>query len=151
MTHEYNSLLSRLVGCHLQSIHLAGGYVQFTFTSLCPGDNPVLTFEVMPVVDTPSGPVANGQPGYTDAIRGLIGHHVTGTEEADREGFRVEFAARALTLRPSAEDLHGPVIATLSDFSDGGSRSWRPGGPAFEYLATYGPDRYRIAGDRRPT
>lgn len=151
MTHQYNALLSRLIGYHLQSIHLAGGYVQFTFTSLCLGDNPVLTLEVMPVVGTPSGPLANGQPGYTDAIRALIGHHVTDTMEAEGEGFGVEFAESTLTLRPVAEELHGPAIATLSDFSDGGSRSWRPGGPAFEYLATYGPDRYRIAGDRRPS
>lgn len=148
MTSEYNALLSRLVGYHLQSIHLAGGYVQFTFTSLSLSDNPVLTFEVMPVVETPTGPVVNGQLGYADAIRALIGHHVTGTEEVEDEGLRVEFAETALKLQPAAEELHGPTIAMLSDFGDGASRSWGPGGPAFEYLAEYGPDRLGIAGER---
>ena len=151
MTYEYNALLSRLVGYHLQSIHLAGAYLQFTFTSLALGDNPVLTFEVMPVVETPTGPVVNGQQGYADAIRALIGHHVTGTEEFAGEGIRVEFAEAALKLQPAADELYGQVVAMLSDFGDGASRSWEPGGPAFEYLAEYGPDRQRIAGDRRPT
>lgn len=151
MTYEFNALLRRLVGYHLQSIHLAGGYMQFTFSSLSLGDNPVLTFEVMPVVETPAGPVVNGQWGYADAIRALIGHHVTDTEESAGEGLRVEFAETALNLQPAAEELLGPVIALLSDFADGGARTWEPGGPAFEYLAAYGPDRQRVAGDRRPT
>lgn len=151
MTYGYNALLSRLVGYHLQSIHLAGGYVQFTFTSLSLGDNPVLTFEVMPVVETPTGRVVNGRQGYADAIRALIGHHVTGTEEAEDDGFQVEFGEMALIMRPTAEELCGPVIAMLSDFGDGASRSWTPGREAFEYLARYGPDRHRIAGDRRPS
>ncbi|MDA2892738.1 hypothetical protein PDG61_17595 [Mycolicibacterium sp. BiH015] len=148
MTTEYNALLSRLVGYHLQSIHLAGGYLQFTFTSLSLGDHPVLTFEAMPVVETPAGPIVNGQTGYADAIRALIGHHVTATGEAAGEGIRIEFAETALKLQPAAEELHGPVLAMLSDFGDCGSRSWGPGGPAFEYLAEYGPDRHPIAGDR---
>ncbi|MFB1297825.1 hypothetical protein ACAG24_020115 [Mycobacterium sp. pW049] len=149
MTNRYNALLSRLIGYHLQSVHLAGGYLQFAFASLGRGDSPVLTFEVMPVLYTSTGPLTNGQPGYTDAIRALIGHHVTGTEEAAGEGFRIEFAETTLTLRPAAEELHGPVIAMLSDFGDSGSRSWRPGVEAFEYLAEHGPDRHRVTGDRR--
>lgn len=151
MTYEYNALLSRLVGYHLQSIHFAGGYLQFTFTSLSLGDNPVLTFEVMPVVETPTGPVENGQQGYADAIRALIGHHVTGTEEAAGEGLRVQFGETALKLQPAAEELLGPIIAMLSDFGDCASQSWTPGREAFEYLASHGPDRHRIAGDRRPS
>ncbi len=134
MTYEYNALLSRLVGYHLQSVHLAGAYLQFTFTSLCARDSPVLTCEVMPVLDLPTGPVASGQPGYADAIRALIGHHVVSTHEAPRDGLRIEFAETVLILCPTADDLHGPVIAMLSDFADGSSTSWRPGSGAFEYL-----------------
>ncbi|MDG4666070.1 hypothetical protein [Mycobacterium sp. 236(2023)] len=134
MTYEYNALLSRINGYHLQSVHFSGGYLQLEFASLNSTDEPVLTCEVMPVVDTPAGTLVSGQAGYADVLRALIGHHVVGTAEAPHEGLRIEFAETVLTLRPTAVDLHGPVIAMLSDFGDSGSMIWRPGGEAFEYL-----------------
>jgi hypothetical protein len=89
---------------------------------------------VMPVATTPAGPVGDGDVGYADALRSLIGDDVIETAEAHGEGLRVEFRRGALVLRPTAADLTGPLIAMLSDFGDGRSMSWRPGGEAFEYL-----------------
>ncbi|PRC49767.1 hypothetical protein C6A85_73045, partial [Mycobacterium sp. ITM-2017-0098] len=81
-----------------------------------------------------AGPVVDGQVGYADAIRTMIGHDVVDTAEAPGEGLRIDFARHGLELRPTTADRVGPVIAMLSDFGDGRSMSWRPGGEAFEYL-----------------
>lgn len=132
--HRYNELLSRLIGYRLQSAQFVDGYVQLGFVSAESPDVPVLTCEAMPVVVTPTGPIADGETGYADAIRSLLGDNVIETSEAPREGLRIGFAERALELRPSAAELTGPVIAMLSDFGDGRSMTWRPGGEAFEYL-----------------
>lgn len=127
-------LLSRLVGCHLQSIHFNGGFVQFAFA--CPGsaEVPVLTCEVTPTVETPSGSLADGDPGYADAIRALIGHHVIETREIPRNGIRIVTDGAVLILRPEPDELRGPQIAVLSDFTDGDSKAWYPGSEPFEYL-----------------
>jgi hypothetical protein len=137
--HRYNELLSRLVGRSLQSIQFVGGYVQFGFGQFGFGaaeatEVPILTCEVMPEVITPAGPVVDGQLGYADALRSLIGHDVVDTAEAHGEGLRVEFRETALALRPAATDVTGPLIAMLSDFDDGRSMSWQAGGEAYEYL-----------------
>ena len=133
-SHVYNELLSRLVGYRLHSVEFAAAYQQFGFESVGSADFPVLTCQVMPTVTTVTGVIADGQPGYADAIRSLIGDEVVETAEASHHGFRVGFAQRVLTLRPAASDLAGPVIATLSDFADGSSATWLPGGNAYEYL-----------------
>ncbi|MBB2993177.1 hypothetical protein FHR72_004684 [Mycolicibacterium iranicum] len=149
MAYEYNALLARLNGFHVQSVHFNGGYLQFAFTSLSSPDLPVLTCEVLPTIETANGPLTDGQPGYTDAIRSLIGHHVVATRENAAGGLQVHFAEATVTVRPPADSLHGPVIAMLSDFGDGSSMTWRPGGAAFEYLSQHGAHRHGIAGDRR--
>ncbi|MGP4058749.1 hypothetical protein ACTWP6_28645 [Mycobacterium sp. 4D054] len=132
--HGYNELLSRLVGFRLQSVQFFSRYVQLSFDSAEAADTPVLTCEVLPVVETPDGSVTDRLPGYADALRSLIGAPVVETVEASREGLRIRFAEVTLTLRPTVAELRGPVIAMLSDFLDGSSESWRPGGNAFEYL-----------------
>ena len=132
--HQYNELLSRLVGRPLQSVQFIGGFVQFGFGSAESTEIPILTCEVMPVAITPSGPVVDGDMGYADALRSLIGDDVVETTEAHGRGLGVEFRWGALALRPNAADLTGPLIAMLSDFHDGRAMSWRPGGEAFEYL-----------------
>ncbi|CAN3130353.1 hypothetical protein ACNUDN_20705 [Mycobacterium sp. smrl_JER01] len=133
-SYQFNALLSRLVGYHLQTVQFVGGYVQLGFDSPDSADLPVLTCEVMPVVETPAGPIGDRQPGYADALRSLIGEHVVGTDEAPHQGLRVAFALSAVVLRPTPSELRGPAIAMLSDFADGSSVSWRPGGAGFEYL-----------------
>jgi hypothetical protein len=132
--HVYNELLSRLVGSRLQSIHFSGDYVQFFFGSVRSTQTPVLTCDVMPAVITPAGPIADGQVGYADALRWLIGDAVVGTAEAHSEGVRLEFGKGALVLRPTVGHVCGPVIAMLSDFGDGRSMTWRRGGESFEHL-----------------
>lgn len=44
----------------------------------------------MPVVVMPTGPIADGEAGYADAIRSLLGDNVVQTSEAPREGLRIE-------------------------------------------------------------
>lgn len=132
--HVYNELLARLVGCRLHSVRFTSAYLQFSFACTESADVPVLTCEVMPTITTVAGVIADGTSGYADAIRSLIGDEVVETAEATRQGFRVGFAQQVLTLRPSADELTGPVIATLSDFADGSSTTWLPGGDAYEYL-----------------
>ncbi|WNG86377.1 hypothetical protein C6A87_021335 [Mycobacterium sp. ITM-2016-00317] len=132
--HVCNDLLSRLVGYRLQSVHFFPHYVQLGFDSPAAPDSPVLTCEVFPMVNTPDGRVSARQGGYADALWSLIGHPVVDTFEAAGEGLRICFAETSVTLRPSVAELRGPVIAMLSDFADGRSASWRPGGAAFEYL-----------------
>src|SRR3546814_8173582 len=46
---------------------------------------------------------------------------VVATAEAPGEGLRIEFAERALELRPTVAEVVSPVIALLSDFGDGRS------------------------------
>lgn len=133
-TYGFNELLSRLVGYRLQSVQFIGSYVQLGFDLDASPDAPVLTCEVMPVVDRPAGPVSDREPGYADALRSLIGEQVAATSEAAGQGIRIDFGAAALMMRPGVADLRGPVIAMLSDFSDGSSESWRPGSGAFDYL-----------------
>jgi hypothetical protein len=132
--YDYNALASRLVGYRLQSVQFLGGYLQLGFESVDGTESPVLTCEVMPVVVLPAGNVADGQLGYADALRSLIGDCVARTSEARDDGLCIEFGGGALRLRPTTAQLVGPVIAMLSDFADGSSMSWRPGGPTFEYL-----------------
>lgn len=132
--HGYNELLSRLVGFRVQSVLFFPRYVQLSFDSPEAADTPVLTCEVLPVVETAEGPVTEGLPGYADALRSLIGAVVVETAEASRAGLRIRFGEVTLTIRPTVAELRGPVIAMLSDFVDGSSESWRPGGNAFEYL-----------------
>lgn len=133
-TYGLNELLSRLVGSRLQSVQFIEGYVQLTFDSVDSAEVPVLTCEVMPVVDRSTGPVSDRELGYADALRSLIGEQVTTTSEAPGRGLRIEFGAAALVVRPGVAELRGPVIAMLSDFGDGSSESWGPGSGAFDYL-----------------
>lgn len=132
--HVCNELLSRLVGCRLHAVQFTSAYLRFSFESTGSADVPVLTCEVMPTVTTATGVIADGAPGYAEAIRSLIGDVVVETAEATRQGIRVGFAQQVLTLRPNPDELTGPVIATLSDFADDCSTTWLPGGDAYEYL-----------------
>lgn len=132
--HRYNELLSRLVGYRLQSVEFVSTYLQLSFVSAESSEAPVLTCETMPVVITTAGPRTDGHAGYADAIRALIDQHVSATFEGPSEGLRIEFDRSTMELRPTAAELTGPVVAMLSDFRDGRSMSWRPGGDAFEYL-----------------
>lgn len=130
-----DGLLGRLVGLHLRSIHFNGGYVQFAFASPGSAEAPVLTCEVTPTVETASGPLGDGDAGYADAVRALIGHHVTETYEAPRQGIRIVLDGAVLAVRPEPDELRGPQIAMLSDFADGSAKTWSPGGESFEYLS----------------
>jgi hypothetical protein len=107
-----NALLGRLVGFRLYSVQFVMDYVQFRFDGPTE-DMPVLNCDVLPVVETPSGPVAAGQVGYADALRAFIPSRVVATVEATGQGIRIEFDDRAICLHPDIDEVLGPEIALL--------------------------------------
>lgn len=134
MAYEFNSLLGRLVGCRLYSVQFVIDYVQLWFDSDATQDAPVLNCDVLPNVGTGDRWIAPGDAGWTDALVGLIGHHVTATHEGVRAGVRIDLTSRSIRLHPSHDELVGPEIAMLSNFEDRRWMVWRPGEEAFEYL-----------------
>lgn len=134
MGYVFNELVSRLVGSQLCSVLFVMDYLQLGFVSDDAQGDPVLSCYVMPVVETSAGPVSNGAATYADMLRALIGDRVVATSEAPQKGIRIEFALRAVVLRPTIADVAGPEIAMLSDFLDNSLMVWRPGEEAFEYL-----------------
>ncbi|WP_436532872.1 hypothetical protein [Actinoplanes sp. HUAS TT8] len=129
-----NELLSRLVGCRLYAIEFVMDYVQLRFDGPTE-DTPLLNCDVLPVVETPSGPVAPGQLGWADALRALIPRPVVATAEKTGQGLRIEFDTGTIRLHPETGDQIGPEIALLTGFKDGRWMCWRPGEDSFEDLA----------------
>ncbi|GII25358.1 hypothetical protein [Planosporangium mesophilum] len=126
-----NELLGRLVGLRLYSVQFVMDYVQLHFDGPTQ-DMPVLNCDVLPVVETPAGPISSGQVGYADALRALIPQLVVATVEETGRGLRVEFDRGAICLHPSVGEVEGPEIALLSGFTDGHWMCWRPGEDSFE-------------------
>jgi hypothetical protein len=126
-----HELLNRLVGCRLYSIEFVMDYVQLHFDGPTE-DMPLLNCDVLPVVETPSGPIAPGQVGWADALRELISDHVVATAERTGQGLRIEFGGGAIRLHPDINQQTGPEIALLTGFKDGRWMCWRPGEESFE-------------------
>ncbi|MCA5894311.1 hypothetical protein LEP48_13270 [Isoptericola sp. NEAU-Y5] len=134
MSYVFNSLLGRLVGYRLYSIEFVLDYVQLHFDAFPTADMPALTCEVNPTVITSDRVIAPGQHGWADALVALAGQSVTATREGVGAGLSIELEMGTIRLRPRADDLVGPEIATLNAFADGEWMCWRPGEEAFEYL-----------------
>ena len=109
-------------------------YVQLRFDGPT-DDMPVLTCDVMPAVETPTGLVINGQPRYADSLRALILGEVVRTSEQTGIGLRVELDSGAIVIHPRHDGYTGPEIALLGGFEDGQWMCWRPGEKSFEDLA----------------
>lgn len=129
-----NALLGRLVGFRLYSAQFVMDYVQLRFDGPT-DDMPVLNCDVLPVVETPAGPVTPGQLGYVDALCAFIPGHVGATVEETGRGLRIEFDEGAICLHPEVDEVLGLEIALLSGFKDGHWMCWRPGEECFEDLA----------------
>ncbi|MFI5895685.1 hypothetical protein ACIA5D_36880 [Actinoplanes sp. NPDC051513] len=128
-----NELLGRLVGFRLYSVEFVMDYLQLRFDGPTE-DMPVLNCDVLPVVETPAGPVAPGQVGYADALVALIPGRVVATAEGAGLGLRIEFDQGVVCLHPEVGDVLGPEIALLTGFIDGHWMCWRPGENSFEDL-----------------
>lgn len=134
VTYVFNSLLGRLVGYRLYSIEFVLDYVQLHFDVFPPADTPVLTCDVNPIVIMSDRMVAPDQPGWADALVALAGQSITAAHEGAGAGLSIELETGTIRLRPSADELVGPEIATLNAFADGRWMCWRPAEEAFEYL-----------------
>lgn len=134
MAYDFNALLGRLVGHRMHSVQFALDYVQLWFEPSTPEREPVLSCDVLPAVILGDHRLAADDPGWSNALRSLIGQDVTATHEAPGNGIQIDLAAGSITLRPTEDELVGPEIARLSGFEDGGSMIWRPGEEAYEHL-----------------
>ncbi|WP_433041277.1 hypothetical protein [Dactylosporangium sp. CS-033363] len=134
MPYVPNALLGRLVGFRLYSVQFVMDYVQLHFDGPTQ-DMPILTCDVLPVVETPAGRVEPGQIGWADALRALIPAQVTATSEQTGRGLRIDFDSGTIALHPRPDEVTGPEIALLNGFEDRRWMCWRPGEDSFEDLA----------------
>ncbi|MFV2145429.1 hypothetical protein [Isoptericola sp. G70] len=139
MSYVFNSLLGRLVGYRLYSVEFVLDFVQLHFDVFPTADMPMLTCDVSPTVIVSDRVIAPGQHGWADALVGLAGQSITATHEGVGAGISIEFETGAVRLRPSADELVNPEIATLNGFADGQWMCWRPTEEAFEYLRDVAP------------
>ena len=124
-----DDLIARLVGCELYSVQFVRDYVQLHFEGSV--DSPVLTCYVTPQVrefqgDDSEG-IAEGAPGYADALRALIGEEVSAAAAMTGPGLVISLRTGAIALNPTSDQLVGPEIAMLSGFGDRSWMVWRPG------------------------
>jgi len=95
-----------------------------------------MTCEVWPDLKLGNGEThRNGDTGYADALRSLVGESVRSTDERTGAGLRIDLESGEIRLHPSRDEIPGPEIAMLSGFRD---QSWmcrRPGEESFEDLA----------------
>jgi len=132
-----NELLSRLVGMRLLSVEFILDYAVVRFDGDPALPQAQLTCDVMPHVETADGSRRrDGEEGYLEALRALIGHEVISTSEGPSTGLRIAVeTGGALRLNPAPGELTGPEIALLTGFDDGAWMCWRPGEEAFEHLS----------------
>lgn len=130
-----NDVLSRLVGHRLSSLEIgADEPLRLRFDRPgTPSPQLVLSCHCWPDVERSGGTWRDGDLGYTDVLRGLLGASVVSTSERTEQGLRLQFAEGALAINPRRADP-SEEIAQLSGFRDGRWMSWWPGDYAFENL-----------------
>lgn len=130
-----NDVLSRLVGHRLRSLEI-GVQAPLRLRFDRPGTrNPelVMSCRSWPDVERSGGTWRDGDLGYTDVLRSLLGTSVLSTTERTERGLRIQFAQGALAINPRRADP-SVEIAQLSGFADGRWMAWWPGDYAFENL-----------------
>jgi hypothetical protein len=129
-----NDVLSQLVGDRLRAIEIAAGEpLRLMFTRPGRSADRVLSSRVWPSIERSGGTWRDGDMGYTDLLRQLIGADVTGTSERAGQGLRIDLARGSLIISPRRVD-RSREIALLSGFEDGRWMAWWPGDYAFEDL-----------------
>lgn len=136
MPYVPNELLSRLIGLRLLAVELILDYAVIKFDGEPSGPQPSLSCDVMPHVETAAGiRLRDGDSGFLEALRALVGHEVVSTAEHAGQGFRISLSAGSIVIDPEPEELVGPEIALLRGFTDDAWMCWRPGEESFEHLA----------------
>jgi hypothetical protein len=83
---------------------------------------------VWPRIETFGEPRTYGEPGYRDALCGLIGRTVTAADESEADGLVLQFDTDRLVVNPEPFEVAGPEIALLAMNDDEGTWTvWRPG------------------------
>lgn len=130
-----NDVLSRLIGYRLASLEIGAEEPLRLRFDRPAGSSPqlVLSCHSWPDVERSGGTWRDGDLGYTDVLRSLLGAPVASTSERTEQGLRLQFAEGALAINPRRADPSAE-IAQLSGFTDGRWMSWWPGDYAFENL-----------------
>lgn len=129
-----NDVLSQLVGDRLRAIEIAAGEpLRLVFSPPGRSTDRVFSTRAWPSIERSAGTWRDGDMGYTDLLRQLIGAEVTGTLERSRHGLRIDLTRGSLILSPRRADP-SREIALLSGFEDGRWMAWWPGDYAFEDL-----------------
>ncbi|QCV87138.1 hypothetical protein FEZ32_01055 [Acidipropionibacterium jensenii] len=129
-----NDVLSQLVGDRLRALEIAAGEpLRLVFSKPGRSTDRVLSSRVWPSIERSGGTWRDGDTGYTDLLRQLIGAEVTGTREQSRKGLRIDLTRGHLIISPRRADP-SREIALLSGFEDGRWMAWWPGDYAFEDL-----------------
>ncbi len=129
-----NEVLSHLIGHRLRAIEIAAGEplrLMFDKTGE-PGDR-VLSSRSWPSIERSGGTWRDGDLGYTDLLRQLVGAEVTGTAERSLRGLRIDLGRGSLVINPRRANP-SMEVALLSGFQDGRWMAWWPGDYAFEDL-----------------
>jgi hypothetical protein len=125
-TAEDARLIALLLGHKVESVVFVMDYVQITLWG--PQSSPRMTFNVWPRIETFGEPRTYGDPGYRDALCGLIGRTVTVADESEADGLVLHFDADRLVVNPEPFEVAGPEIAMLAMNDDEGTWTvWRPG------------------------
>ncbi|MEU8185520.1 hypothetical protein AB0B86_32635 [Micromonospora sp. NPDC049047] len=134
MAYIPNKLLGRLVGLRLYSVQFVMDYVQLRFDGELSNEVPVLNCDILPAISRADRTYLPGEPGWADALVGLIPQVVTDSCERTGTGIELRFSDAALRLHPTPKQIDTPEIAMLSGFDDGRWMVWRPGEDSFEDL-----------------
>ena len=123
-------LFPSLTGHKVESVVFVMDYAQINLWG--PQSSPQISFYVWPRLETFGETRAFGDPGYRDALCGLIGRTVTAADESEGEGLVLHFDADRLVINPEPFELEGPEIAMLRVNDDEGTWAvWRPGEEPF--------------------
>lgn len=129
-----NEVFSQLVGDRLRAIEIAAGEpLRLAFARSGRNADRVFASRVWPSIERSGGTWRDGDMGYTDLLRQLIGADVTGTSEQPRRGLRIDLTRGSLIINPRRVEPSRD-IALLSGFEDGRWMAWWPGDYAFEDL-----------------
>jgi hypothetical protein len=127
------AFLAGLQGMEVVAVHFVMDYVMLQFWGR-DVDDAMFTLLVWPVVSVRGRDLRFGEPGYRDALCGLITRTVTATDASPEDGFQLVFDSTAMRLNPKSEEVVGEEIAMLDLGKSRGFMVWRPGEETFEHL-----------------
>jgi hypothetical protein len=123
------SLMAHLSGDRLESVVFVADYLQLNFRG------GLFSAYVWPTVAMDGQIRHFGEPGYRDALCGLIGHEVLTAGASPEAGLVISFALGTIVTNPESYELAGPEIAMLQlhegPFQEAAWDVWRPAEDVF--------------------